>query len=461
MPKLWPDAPEQTSGSRVRKWFGGQVAEIKAIAGGQMRFTTWGSGSWWGGSGAQWWANGGREVPDYAAIIGDGTGTSIVEPVVRWISRNAPAPIRIRQLIDPGERREVPFHGMLDLIDEPNPYYDGRTLIKSTAADLAVDGNAYWWKISSAAGRPAQLWWIPHMLIEPRWSDRDDTVYIDHYDYKPGNGNTYPLKPEEVIHFRDGIDAENTRKGRSPLKAVMREIYTDEEAARYTAALLGNMGVAGTIITPVGDRTVPEPAADLAKQRFDETTKGSKRGSTIVFGQAVDIKQFGFSPEQLNLRELRRIPEERISAVFGTPAIVAGLGAGLDRSTFANYAEAREAGYEECIIPLQGIIAATLRRQLLSAYLDDLRGYEVYFDLSDVRILQEDANALSTRTIAEVAGGIAMVSEGRRKLGYEADDDLDVFLVPVGRVPTPRADLVVSLDAQAGAPEPTPAELGA
>jgi hypothetical protein len=77
------------------------------------------------------------------------------------------------------------------------------------------------------------------------------------------------------------------------------------------------------------------------------------------------VEQFGFSPEQLLLRELRRIPEERVTAVLGVPAIVAGLGAGLDRSTFTNMAEAREAAYESGIIPTQRIIAEDIRFQLL------------------------------------------------------------------------------------------------
>jgi hypothetical protein len=80
---------------------------------------------------------------------------------------------------------------------------------------------------------------------------------------------------------------------------------------------------------------------------------------------ATKVQEFGFSPEQLTLKDLRRIPEERVTAVLGTPAVVVGLGAGLDRSTFTNYTEAREAAYEQAIIPPQALLAEEIWFQLL------------------------------------------------------------------------------------------------
>ena len=53
------------------------------------------------------------------------------------------------------------------------------------------------------------------------------------------------------------------------------------------------------------------------------------RGKPHVSTAPIRIEQFGFSPEQMSLKDLRRLPEERISALLGIPAIVAGLGAGL------------------------------------------------------------------------------------------------------------------------------------
>ena len=64
------------------------------------------------------------------------------------------------------------------------------------------------------------------------------------------NGKTYVLSKDDIIHYRDGIDPENDRFGLSGLSAVLREVFTDNEAATYSAAILRNMGVPSIIVTP-------------------------------------------------------------------------------------------------------------------------------------------------------------------------------------------------------------------
>jgi hypothetical protein len=157
---------------------------------------------------------------------------------------------------------------------------------------------------------------------------------------------------------------------------------------------------------------------------------------------ATRVAQFGFSPEQLILRELRRIPEERVTAVLGVPAIVAGLGAGLDRSTFTNMSEAREAAYESGIIPMQRILAEDIRFQLLTEFERDPFEWRFGFDLTKVRVLQEDLYRLAQRLDLAVRGGWALVSEARRPMGLEVVDDRDrIFLRPLN---------VAEVDGEAG-----------
>jgi hypothetical protein len=147
----------------------------------------------------------------------------------------------------------------------------------------------------------------------------------------------------------------------------------------------------------------------------------------------VDV--LSFSPEKMNLKDMRRVPEERITATLGIPAIVVGLGAGLDRSTFANYAEARESAYESFIIPNQRRFAADLKSQLLPDF-GDTAGVAIQFDTSGVRVLQEDENAKAQRWINLVNGGLAMVSEGRNAVGLPVEPEHDVFLRPANLIET-------------------------
>ena len=136
-----------------------------------------------------------------------------------------------------------------------------------------------------------------------------------------------------------------------------------------------------------------------------------------------------FSPQQVDLRALRRIPEERISAVTGVPAIVAGLGAGLDRSTFANFGEAREAGYEENLIPTQRILASQIDRQLTPEFVADPNQFLTDFDTTEVRVLQEDQNALWTRASDAAAKGLITIAGFKQQVGLEVDPEKDAYFL--------------------------------
>src|SRR3546814_14292914 len=80
---------------------------------------------------------------------------------------------------------------------------------------MALDGNAYWMIVRNGLGRPAELWYIPHWLIEPKWP-ANGSVFISHYVYSPGGGAaSMEIDPAAVIHFRHGLHPHNPRKGLS------------------------------------------------------------------------------------------------------------------------------------------------------------------------------------------------------------------------------------------------------
>lgn len=388
----------------------------------------------------------GRTRYDYVAAVGDGTRNSAVAACLSWIGRTFPeAPVRV--LKPKGSEYEaIPGHPMVELIERPNPYYSGPVLWAATMLSYHAEGDAYWVKARSGAGRPVQLWWIPHTLMTPK-SD-NDTDFIQYYEYRPG-GTPIKLDPSEVVHFRNGLDPSNPRKGSAPLKAALREVFADDEAANFFGALMRNMGIPGVLIAPDTEHVnLQQEDADAIKADFETKFGGDNRGRPMVLPAKTKVEKLAFSPEELDLRQLRRLPEERISAVLGVPAIVAGLGAGLDRSTFANYAEAREAAWEDCILPTQRIIAADLKAQLLPDF-DDAAGKRVDFDISGVRVLQPDQNALYTRTLDALLKGAVRLDEARRQLGQETKPEHEVWYIP--NTVTVRATVLPA------EPEPEPA----
>ncbi len=383
---------------------------------------------------------------DYGRQV-NGYQSAIIMACANWIQRTFPeAPLYLRQRNQDGSWDDKFDHPMLSLVDSPNPYYDGLLLQMATIADYTIDGNAYWRKIRSAAGRVVQLWWIPSMFIEPAWG-YGTTEYLSHYDYSPG-GISEKVDPADIVHFRYGLDPNNIRKGLSPLKSLFREVFTDNEAANMTASLLRNLGVPGIVISPKeGAPGFKTEAGKEIKEWFKETTTGDKRGEPLVMSGSTHVEQFGFNPQQMDLRALRQIPEERISGVLGVPAIVAGLGAGLARSTFANMQEAREMAYESNIIPSQRVFGSVMKRQLLGEFEDDVTPWQVVYDLSEVRVLQEDENKKAERVSGMVTAGYVTVEDAQRETNMPVDPSQKVYLRPMmvievlaGQVPGVRVE---------------------
>lgn len=407
---------------------------------------------------------------NYAGDIGQGLGSSLVVATVGWTARNfTQPPLRIRHKRREGKKLvydevEPGLAGaglLLRLWEYPNEFYSGRLMMKALVVDYETTGEAFLLKLRNGSGRIAELWWIPQALIQPRWP-ADGSVYISHYEYNP-NGVPIAIEVSDIVHLRDGLDPRNPRRGFNKLASLAREIFTDDEASNFSATLLANLGVPGVIISPkdtgVASRNRIEDPEGV-KDSYMEKFTGDRRGEPLILTSPTEVQILSFSPEQMGLVNLRRLPEERVSAVLGVPAIVAGLGAGLDRSTYSNMEEARQAAFEEKIIPMGIDWAQDLKVQFLNE-LVPIDQYEVDFDLSGVRVLQEDQNALVERNLKALAGGGITRRVFKEAIGEEADELDDVYYIPTSLTVVNALEVPPALEADLAAEaERQPIDLG-
>ena len=221
---------------------------IKAFA---LRFAG-GSAAWWPWSGSAL----GRSRFDYAAEVGTGLGNSAVVATILWICRTFPeAPLRIVRDQPDGTAKVMTEHRMTRLLARPNPFYSGPLLWMATLVDWTATGNAYWFKARNSSSGIAELWYLPQQTMTPKYP-ADGSVFISHYEYRPGGqgASFVNVEVDDVVHFRYGLDPNNTRLGMSPLASVLREVFTDDEAAHFTGTLLRNLGVPGVVISPDDDK---------------------------------------------------------------------------------------------------------------------------------------------------------------------------------------------------------------
>jgi HK97 family phage portal protein len=332
----------------------------------------------------------------------------------------AEPPLRVYR-VAPGERIEQERTPLGDLLDRPNPHMTTDVLLSYTAVSLHVEGNAYWRKLRAgdpSSGNVVELWPISPTRMEPVTRNGSGD-FISFYRYTSASGRVEDIPVENVVHFRFGIDDDDHRVGLAPLKRLLREISSDQQATRYADRLLANLAINGLALSFDKEAApIDQATADQLKARIQAAYGGDNVGSAAVLSPGAKLDALGFSPEQMDLKVLHRVPEERISAVLGVPAIVAGLGAGLDRSTYSNFSEAREAFTETKLLPLWRGLAGTLQLQLVRDFTSD-RAIVVDFDTDEVRALATDLGAQAARLQGLVASGILTTDEARAELGYE------------------------------------------
>lgn len=383
------------------------------------------SGSWGGSSGALAGTN-----LNYAALVGDVWQNSAVAACLNWMLTAFPeAPPCLKEVGDNGKTSlAADSLGVTRLLESPNPSYDDTVLWAGTLLSFVCAGNAYWFKVRDGAGRVKELWYVPHFQVVPRWKGDD---FISYYEYHPG-GNSQIIPVEDVIHFRFGVDPYNPRLGMAPLSSVLREIYTDTQATNYSAAILRNFGSPGVIISPKDSKTAGfDPTVDSAwdaqslAKLYKAKTTGDQQGEPLVLDGAVDVNFPSNSPESMALDVIRKYPEARICAVMGIPAMVVGLNVGLERSTFSNYAEARSAAWEDCLLPIMRVMGRQATGQLLRVDYPQAEKFVIGFNTAEVRALSEDTDAKHTRAREDYKAGLLDRAESKAEIGMatNAEDE--------------------------------------
>lgn len=348
------------------------------------------------------------------------------------------APLRVYRKSAIGAADEMADSPLQKLLDMPTPpgALTMDEILFWTAWAKHTDGNAYWVKVrsgNSTSGNVVELWPVSPVLMRPvtRKNTRD---FISYYELQTGPSpkDIEEIPVENVIHFRLGIDDRDLRKGLSPLKRLVRQVSTDEEADKFTETLLKNYAVPGLVVIPAVNTSMDKDKADMIREQFRRKFSSDNRGDVAVMSQDSKVEQFGFSPEQMNLAMLHRIPEERIAAVIGVPPIIAGLGAGLDRATYSNYREAREMFTEARLVPLWRGDAAKLNTALKPDFSSDPSVF-IEHDLTNVRALQEDEDRKYARLNIGVQGQRPWitVNEARSDVGLPPVEGGDELTQPI------------------------------
>lgn len=366
------------------------------------------------GASDQGWRAGDGNSAVFACLMA--LSMAFIEPHLRVYRRTADD--ELERLLD---------HPIQALFDDPNPHMDMTEILFWVEWAKHCDGNAYLRKIRAGndrTGNVIQLAPVSPVLCEPvTYRNSGDFISAYRYTYAPGKHEDIP--PENIVHFRLGVDDRDMRRGLAPLKRLTRLIASDDEAAKFANALLTNFAMPGLVVLPAKGTQIDRDMALDLKQRIAGTFGNENRGNVGVMSDGADVKQFGFSPKDLDLKALHQIPETRIAAVMRVPPAVAGLTVGLEQtSNYASFREVREMFTEQVLLPEWRMDAAKLSTALVRDFTPD-RNIRISFDTGDVRALQDDQDALYERLDTAVNSGWIMKNEARAQVGLPEIPGLD------------------------------------
>lgn len=422
----------------------------------------------WSNYGQQpWIINRDYQAINYANEV-DLPSSSLVMAVVNWTGTQLPEAPPVVKVPGEDNALEVDWgNPAADLLRRPNKHYIWADYCGVIALDWWVSGNVYFYKVRDGSGKVIELWYLPAYMVCPRWPDdgrgpevpqnSKNDPFISHYEYKTPGMEPVLYEANDVIHLRRFVDPCNVRLGVGAFGSVLSEIYGDNAVATFSATLMRNMGMVPYLLAPKEPNISLGPDdAEAIKANWMAKTTGAHIGQPVVNAIPLEVTKLGLSPDELDLSKLRQVPESRVAAVTGIPAAMLQFMVGLENGTsYAAYAEARKQGYESVIIPIQAVIAEQLTWQLL-VELEPTKGAMYGFDYGQVRVLQEDRDALYKRaTMALLSGGISR-NQYLSSLGKPTVDKEEIYYIPTTVTPMTQEAIEAAASEQPAEPPAAP-----
>jgi HK97 family phage portal protein len=357
--------------------------------------------------------------------------------------RNRPNAMMLdAMLVRNGFTEELPDHPLVKLLNNPNPF-TSRGLFWSTAImDYYLAGNWFALKVRDSLGLGVvlELWRLRPDRVKPIPGDMSKgEPFIKEYEYRPNGGELVTYKSEDIIHIR-ARNPQDIFLGQAAITPVMPWVMIDEVMRRFLSDFFTKGGVG-----PAAILTVAGEMAQSDKDRI-RNRLSAQFGSVGNWFETIILDQTEASYTKLGLeRGLRdAVPKDisdmvasRIIVALHIPADVFGLDS--QNTSYASRRVSWSIFWDMTMTPLLSDFADGLNLSITP----DFGGIdEVFFDMTDIRALQEDIDAIHERTRRNFAAGLTGWGRARQLIGEdpEADPD-DIVFVPATAIPMKAGDL--------------------
>ena len=368
----------------------------------------------------------GQATGSYAGFAAEGfNGNTVVNSAIREIATSTSLPAyRLMAEDAAGDAVEITDSEAALLLGDPNEGQAQADFVELLTVYLMVTGNTYVLRERNGSGHIVALRLLRPDRIEVKI---DRAGMVSAYKYTI-DGAAYWLGADDVVHLKLPNPYDDVY-GLSPLQVASRHVNLDTAVSTFLRSYFSNAGVPAGILK-VSRRLNSQEEADSARSKWRSSFSGNRGWHGLaVLDEDAEYQQVAPNLKEMDASAMTRVTETRICAVFGVPPILLGLEAGLERSTYSNYEQARSAFWDETISPLVRRIAAFLQRALEGQAREP--GSQVTADFSQVPAYASDHDAESARVVAQYQAGIVTLNEARGVLGFDPLEEVAPVPAPV------------------------------
>lgn len=243
---------------------------------------------------------------------------------------------------------------------------------------------------------------------------------IDYYVIEEG-GPMRTLDVEDVVAIKS-FDVRSPLAGMSAVDAALKSVGLGSSLSRYIDSYLTSGGPSGLL--KIKNRTLTEEDARDIQERWTNRhkIKVAESAKVAVLDEDADFQEIGSHLDKLGNESLRMAEQSAICTALGVPGQ-------LVQAYYAIRFGNQRAGQEVVLKQFwEMTLSPTLSRyraQLDKYFLVDFDGKKagiltrVFWDLSNVKALQEDIDKKATRARSDYGSGIISINEARAAQGLK------------------------------------------
>jgi HK97 family phage portal protein len=305
---------------------------------------------------------------NYAAFADEGFRKNVV--AYQSISKISDAVASVRWTVWRGDK-ELTGHPLLALLKSPNPAQSGPQYMRAKIGFFMISGNGYEERVA-VGGKVRELYQLrPDRVKVMQGGNGFPSGYIYEANGKRVQFDVDPVTLEGDVRHIKAFNPLDDWYGLSPIEAASYAIDQHNESMSWMQSLLQNSARPSGALVSTSDTPMADDQFDRLKAQIEGQYSGAKNaGRPMLLEGGLDWRQMGLSPTDMGIIEAKYSSARDVALGLGVPPQLLGI---PGDNTYANYAEARLAFWEDTVIPLLDLITEDWNTWLAEPYGVELR----------------------------------------------------------------------------------------